>query len=751
MAEQLEVAGADGAVDFVILDHQHAQLALAATGRQIRRRFGWRQAIDDREFEDEGETGALAFPRLGGDLAPHRLHDALADGEAKAGAAVALVRRFLDLEERLENLRQLFLGDADAGIRHREPQADVARGGFAQGVDGQRYRALVGELDRIADDVEQQLVQLAPVANDEARQGGSNLADQRDALALRGHRLQRQHVFQCLAQVEGLALEFELAGLDARETEHVLEDFQQGAVGVADHVDVLGLPGIEPGFAQQPRRPADPGKRRAQFMAQRAQEQVLGRVGLFGLLPGQRVLGDLALKQGVAFLEFGGTLGHLHLEFPLVPPQFFFQTFAFAHVFTDLLQRSSERRQRVVSAGGDIDIEIAGAQRPRRLLHAAQAAEHVIAINHPEGDDQRHEKQDGDDQEAEQPAVDGPLPLPAGGFDDLAAGGDQRARLLVQQGGQAAPLVAQQLQRLALRQPGMVQGKDAAFTAGRRKNLVVREADFLQARIANIVHPPLEGTEVGGKAFGDLGNRLHALLALELLEQGLDIDADELEFGHPLHRVDIDLSHAVQRFVDLVAPAVALKQAVEVGDVGRRRRRGVGDHGFRQPEQGLDGCPLAGEGLAFQFVEGQALFGARRLLAQVLVDRICRRAQVAALLIVDMLRLEAVQRPAHFLEPLAQRLRNPPRLVAAAHHWQLLDQRTNAGDVGGQALHGRHGRDCFVDDFRLGTHHLFEAEPRHGGDDHGEHRRGHENQQQLADQAGVHAWAEHPGEQRFRR
>jgi hypothetical protein len=47
------------------------------------------------------------------------------------------------------------------------------------------------------------------------------------------------------AQVEGLALQVELAGLDAREARHVLEDLEQRQVGVADRVEILALAAVE--------------------------------------------------------------------------------------------------------------------------------------------------------------------------------------------------------------------------------------------------------------------------------------------------------------------------------------------------------------------------------------------------------------------------------------------------------------------------------------------------------------------------
>ena len=62
--------------------------------------------------------------RLGGDLAAVRLDEPLADGEAEAGAARALLER-AELHELGEQLGQLLLGDAGAGVLDRDD--DLAR------------------------------------------------------------------------------------------------------------------------------------------------------------------------------------------------------------------------------------------------------------------------------------------------------------------------------------------------------------------------------------------------------------------------------------------------------------------------------------------------------------------------------------------------------------------------------------------------------------------------------------------------
>ena len=118
----------------------------------------------------DAERRALAHLRLHFDPPLVVLDDLLADRQAQARAlGLALLRRALGGEERLEDLREQLLGDARAGVDHLDANFEpvVRRGGldreraaFAEhglaGVDQQVQQDLL-ELDRVAVDVQARL------------------------------------------------------------------------------------------------------------------------------------------------------------------------------------------------------------------------------------------------------------------------------------------------------------------------------------------------------------------------------------------------------------------------------------------------------------------------------------------------------------------------------------------------------------------------------------------------------------------
>ena len=119
-------------------------------------------AAPERQLDDEGRADAfLAHHRH---LAAHQLGQLAADRQAEAGAAVLTRRRGVGLGELLEQGEDLVLRDADAGVGDRQPEA--ARIGR---LEARRDAALVGELDRVGDQVGEDLAQPVGVAAPHAR------------------------------------------------------------------------------------------------------------------------------------------------------------------------------------------------------------------------------------------------------------------------------------------------------------------------------------------------------------------------------------------------------------------------------------------------------------------------------------------------------------------------------------------------------------------------------------------------------
>src|SRR5689334_15849645 len=106
------------------------------------------------------ERECRAFADLGLDPEAAAVHfdDALGDGEAEPGAALLLGGRGIGLLKLLEDLGLVLLGDARSGIAHRDREASVRNRGADRNFAG------IGELDGVADQIEQNLGEPALVA-----------------------------------------------------------------------------------------------------------------------------------------------------------------------------------------------------------------------------------------------------------------------------------------------------------------------------------------------------------------------------------------------------------------------------------------------------------------------------------------------------------------------------------------------------------------------------------------------------------
>src|SRR5215467_9060507 len=87
------------------------------------------------------------------DAAAVHLNDLLGDGEAEARAALGLGKRAVDLMELIEDPILLIKWYAGSGVRYRDGEMAVPR------ARGDAHLASIGELDGVADEIEQHLRQ----------------------------------------------------------------------------------------------------------------------------------------------------------------------------------------------------------------------------------------------------------------------------------------------------------------------------------------------------------------------------------------------------------------------------------------------------------------------------------------------------------------------------------------------------------------------------------------------------------------
>ena len=258
----------DAAEAFVVLDHQdvaglgieHVAVVVDVRHRRQRAR-GRRDARRRRRGRSGGglwlrlrwrgicggpgklhgqgqrEDAALARGARDDQVAAQQPREIAGDGEAQAGAAVLAVGPAVGLAEGLEDHVLLFGRDADALIGDAEADRALHRAGHRP----QHHLALVGELERVRQQVLQDLANAAAVGLDAFRHPGLDGADQSQALLLR-HRLEvAQKVVDHRPDRGRLRVQVDLAGLDGGEVEDVVDQRQQVFAAGRDRLRVLHL------------------------------------------------------------------------------------------------------------------------------------------------------------------------------------------------------------------------------------------------------------------------------------------------------------------------------------------------------------------------------------------------------------------------------------------------------------------------------------------------------------------------------
>ena len=150
---------------------------------------------------------------------------------------------------------------------------------------------LLGELEGVAHQVDDDLPQPAVVAHQQVGHVGMDVVGQLQILLVgaQGERLHR--VAEALPQVERLALQVQLAGLDLREVQDVVDHRQQCLAGITHGGEELALLGRQLALQHQFGH-ADHGvERRADLVAHIRQERALRPAGGLGSVLGPQQLG----------------------------------------------------------------------------------------------------------------------------------------------------------------------------------------------------------------------------------------------------------------------------------------------------------------------------------------------------------------------------------------------------------------------------------------------------------------------------
>ncbi len=245
------------------------------------------QRAPERNLKPEQGTHALL--RAHPDTATHQLDQAFADRQAESRTAVFPGRRRIGLGERLKKLARRRRRHTHTRVTHHEKQIDdTSPGTLVDHLDTDT--TFIGELDRIADQVDQYLAQPDRIPGHEQRHIVLN--DGRDTQAFAfgtlGH--QRGNRLDDITQIQVDGFEFELTRLDLGEIQYVVDDSQQMARGAERGIDMLVLLLLQFCFPQHLQNGKNAVQRRSDLVADGGEKLGFRHVGNLGLIARHRQL-----------------------------------------------------------------------------------------------------------------------------------------------------------------------------------------------------------------------------------------------------------------------------------------------------------------------------------------------------------------------------------------------------------------------------------------------------------------------------
>src|SRR5438067_1016968 len=229
------------------------------------------------EAGGEAEGGAAA--RLAGqpDRAVHHFAELLRNAEPEPGAAIPPCRRTVGLGEGVENVPLFFHRNADAGVTDFEGKQN-RRSISVDRIDANANRTLFGELDRVADQIGQDLPQPRRIADQRGRQSGRQETSQLQRFTKSGIAESLDDVLDQIAEIKRRLFELDLARLDLRDIEDPVDNPQQRLGGSAGSLEVMLLLRSRFNVPYQLQHAEDAVYRRAQLMRHVGEKFGLGIV-----------------------------------------------------------------------------------------------------------------------------------------------------------------------------------------------------------------------------------------------------------------------------------------------------------------------------------------------------------------------------------------------------------------------------------------------------------------------------------------
>ncbi len=205
-----------------------------------------------RGANDDGEIkhGALAGLALDGHGAAVEFDEALADGEAEPRAAVATGGGGVDLREFFEESVEPVGRNANAGIANAKGDlVATIEERVAGDVNGDF--TVIGELDGVGEEVDEDLPEAGDVADDSVGRARGKLGEERDFFLGGTRGEETDGGGHTLEERERRELYLEFARLDFGEIENVVNDAQEMIAAGLDGLDTVALFGRKRGVAEE--------------------------------------------------------------------------------------------------------------------------------------------------------------------------------------------------------------------------------------------------------------------------------------------------------------------------------------------------------------------------------------------------------------------------------------------------------------------------------------------------------------------
>ena len=285
--------GQHAPVGRVVVDDQHRRVS------QRRGRPG-KRAVEGAVvlLEDDVKEKLTTLARLAGntDGPAHHRDQAGRDREPQSGAAELPGRRTIRLGEGIEDRTDLGLGNADASVANAEPKTNIVLPPAGL-VHTDHHLSLLGEFDGVADQICENLPQPPGVADHPVGDQRRDVTGKFQSLLVGPQRQGLEQVPDRVPKRERRRVEVELAGLDLRKIEDVVDDGQQ-RIGRGGHqAERLPLFRGEFRAQQQVGESDDAVHGRSNFMTHVREEFALRTTGRLRRLAGgtQFLLDSLAI------------------------------------------------------------------------------------------------------------------------------------------------------------------------------------------------------------------------------------------------------------------------------------------------------------------------------------------------------------------------------------------------------------------------------------------------------------------------